>query len=237
MAAPYRPRFNIKTIFPRYGDSHVKERETILLPSKDSWKYLGVIINSKLNRNEHFSDIAAKAQQVLGLIQRTLHAAPLKCKSIAYKALVRPWLEYASTAWSAHTDKNTRLLKKVEKNAARFIHQNYDWNTSVTALKKDLNWPTLQQRRNTSDLIMWYKVHFGLVAINFPPIVLLSPRVSKFHHKLSYNQVQHRKKCFEYSYYVRTIPLWNSLPNSPASATSINSFQHLAAIHCGSQQP
>ena len=41
----------------------------------------------------------------------------------------------------------------------------------------------------------------------------------------------------EYSYYVRTIPLWNSLPNSPASATSINSFQRLAAIHCGSQQP
>ena len=220
-----------------YGDSHVKERETILLPSKDSWKYLGVIINSKLNWNEYCSDIAAKARQALGLIQRTLHAAPPKCKSIAYKALVRPRLEYASTAWSAHTDKNTCLLEKVQNNAARFVHQKYYWNTSVTALKKDLNWPTLQQRRNTSDLIMWYKVHFGLVAINFPPIVLLSPRVSKFHHELSYNQVQHRKKCFEYSYYVRTIPLWKSLPNSPASATSINSFQRLAEIHCGSQQP
>ena len=80
-------------------------------------------------------------------------------------------------------------------------------------------------------------VHFGLVAINFPHVVLLSPRVWKFHHELSYTQVQHRKKCFEYSYYVRTIPLWNSLPNSPASATSINNFQRLAAIHCGSQQP
>ena len=40
-------------------------------------------------------------------------------------------------------------------------------------------------------------------------IILLSPRVSKFHHELSDTQVQHRKKCFEYSYYVRTIPLWN----------------------------
>ena len=202
------------------------------LASKDSWKYLGVIIDSKLNWNEHCSDITAKAQQALGLIQRTLHTAPEKCKSIAYKALIRPRLGYASTAWSAHTDKNTRLLEKIQNNAARFVHQKYDWNTSVTASKKDLN-----SRHNTSDLIMWYKVHFGLVVINFPPVVLLSQHVSKFHHELSYTQIQHGKKCFEYSYYVWTIPLWNSLPNSPANATSIINFQCLAAIYCGLQQP
>ena len=90
----------------------------VTLASKDSRKYLGVIIDSRLNWNEHCSGIAAKAGQALGLIQRTLHTDLPKCKSITYKALVRPRLEYTSTAWSAHTDKHTRLLEKVQNNAA-----------------------------------------------------------------------------------------------------------------------
>ena len=133
---------------------------------------LGVIIDSKLNWNDHCTEIAAKARQALGLIQRTLQAATPKCKAIAYKALVRPCLEYASTAWNAHTAKNTRLLEGIKNNAARFVHRKYDWNTGVTALKQDLNWPTLLQRSKTHDLIMWYKIHFGIININFPSVVL-----------------------------------------------------------------
>ena len=211
----------------------------VALESKDSWKYLGVIIDSKLNWNDHCTEIAAKARQALGLIQRTLHAATPKCKAIAYKALVRPRLEYASTAWNAHTAKNTRLLESIQNNAARFVHRKYDWNTSVTALKQDLNWPTLLQRRKIHDLTMWYKIHFGLVNINFPPAVLPRPRNSqdRIYHELSFIQVQHRVACFGHTFYVRTIPLWNSLPVSPASATSLNCFQRLAATHCGSPQP
>ena len=142
-----------------------------------------------------------------------------------------------SASIRCYRQKNTRLLEKVPNNAAHFIHQKYDWSTSVIASNTDIKLPTLQQCRNTSDLIMWYKIHFSLVSIHFPLVVLLSPRVLKFHHELSYSQVQHWKKCFEYSYYVRTIPLLNSLPNLPTSATSINNFQHLVAIYCVSQQP
>ena len=74
----------------------------------------------------------------------------------------------------------------------------YDWNTSVTALKQDLNWPTLLQRCKTQDPIMWYKIHFGIVHINFPSVVLPRPRNSqdRLYHELSYIQVQHRVACF-----------------------------------------
>ena len=211
----------------------------VALDSKDSWKYLGIIIDSKLNWKDHCTEIAAKARQALGLIQRTLHAATPKCKAIPFKALVRPRLEYASTAWNTHTAKNTRLLEGIQNNAAWFVHRKYDWNTSVTALNQDLNWPTLLQRRKTHDLIMCYKIHFGLVNINFPSVVLPRLRNSqdRLYHELSYIQVQHRVACFGHTFYVRTIPLWNSFPVSPASATSLNCFQRLAATHCGSPQP
>ena len=124
------------------------------------------------------------------LIQRTLHTAPLKCKSTANKALVRHWLEYACLQLGAPiqtktlvSSKRSRITLHASSTRSQDDCPGRHWRrwrrastspvaTSVTALKKDLNWPTLQKRRNTSGLIMWYKVHFGLVAINFPPVVL-----------------------------------------------------------------
>ena len=85
---------------------------------KDSWKYLGIIIDSNLNWNEHCIEITRKAHEALGLIQRTLHAASPECKAIAYKALVHQHLGYASTAWNARTNKNTRFLESILNNAA-----------------------------------------------------------------------------------------------------------------------
>ena len=202
--------------------------------------YLGVIINSRLIWNDHCTKIITKARQALGLIQRTLHAATPKCKSIAYKAFVPPRLEYASTAWNAHTTKNTRLLKGIQNNAARFVHRKYDWNTSVTAFKQDLNLPTLLQRCKIHNCTMWYKIHLGIVDINFPSAVIPRPWNSQdlLYHVLSYIQVPHRVACFGHTFYVRTIPLWTPLdtPPPPCVASqryiSMNCFQRLAANHC-----
>ena len=75
-----------------------------------SWTYLGAVIDNKLTWNEHCDHVRKKALASLNLIQRTLHAAPRKCKELAYQTLVRPRLEYASAAWSPYTLGNkTRL--------------------------------------------------------------------------------------------------------------------------------
>ena len=72
-----------------------------------SWTYLGAVIDSKLNFNEHCEKKTKKALSSLAIIQRSLHAAPKDCKIVAYQSLVRPKLEYASTAWNPHTKKKT----------------------------------------------------------------------------------------------------------------------------------
>ena len=42
-------------------------------------------------------------------------------KSIAYKAIVRPCLEYASVVWSPHTVSDIDAIESVQKRAARWI--------------------------------------------------------------------------------------------------------------------
>ena len=74
--------------------------------------YLGVTISSDLNWLRHVTKNYNKASRTLGLLKRTLSPCSQNIKSIAYKMLVRPQLEYASEVWNPHTMK---CIKKIEQ--------------------------------------------------------------------------------------------------------------------------
>ena len=59
--------------------------------------YLGVEISKDLNWSRHIQKICNKANSMLGLLRRNIHCCPVEVKSIAYKSLVRPRLEYCNT--------------------------------------------------------------------------------------------------------------------------------------------
>ena len=101
--------------------------------------------------------------RALGVIQCTLHETPKSCRATASQALVKPKLEYASTAWSPQTPGKIRLLESVQNKSARFVCRDYSRTTSVSGLKSSLKWDSLESRRNTKDCVMWYKVHNHLV--------------------------------------------------------------------------
>ena len=100
-----------------------------------------------------------------GFLQRNLHGCPLQIKSNCYKALVKPILEYASIIWAPHIQKDIRVLEKVQRNAAHFVHNNYSHCASVSEMLRCLNWPTLAQGRNEQKLIMMFKIVYHLVDI------------------------------------------------------------------------
>ena len=58
--------------------------------------YLGVMISSDLDWLGHVTKVYDKASRTLGLLKRTLSPCSQNVKSIAYKMIVRPQLEYAS---------------------------------------------------------------------------------------------------------------------------------------------
>ena len=72
------------------------------LESVKSHPYLGVELTQSLNWNNHINNITTKANRSLGFIKRNLKRCPEQIKDQAYKSLVRPHLEYASSVWSPH---------------------------------------------------------------------------------------------------------------------------------------
>jgi hypothetical protein len=82
--------------------------------------------------------------------------ANTEIKSRAYQALVRPKLEYSCSVWDPHTNDQQQKLEKVQRRVARYVHNNYDYTSSTTAMINTLQWSTLAERRMKTRLILFY---------------------------------------------------------------------------------
>ena len=75
-----------------------------ILESTDSAKYLGINISEDLNWNNHIHEITSKANRTLGFVKRNVKTRNESVKELAYKTLVRPQVEYASSVRNPHTN-------------------------------------------------------------------------------------------------------------------------------------
>ena len=80
--------------------------------------YLGVTISSDRNWLRHAKKIYNKASRTLGFLNRTLSPCSQNVKSIAYKMLVRPQLEYASEVWNPYTMKCIQKIEQIQRNSS-----------------------------------------------------------------------------------------------------------------------
>jgi hypothetical protein len=191
----------------------------------DNAKYLGFIISKNLSWNNHVNNITKKSNSTLDFLRRNIRKCPQRAKTQAYNTFVRPSLEYAPTVWDPHTPANINKVESIQCRAPRFVTNNYDPRASVTTLLHDLNWPTIQHRRQLAKLIMMYRITYHLIEI--PSITYLIPsRSGTRGHNIRYIQPSTRVLANQYSLFPSTIRLWNNLPQTIVSSGSIDIFRH-----------
>lgn len=201
------------------------------LEKVENAKYLGVTLQSNLKWDKHINTITGKANQSLGFLRRNLKVSSTKVKDHAYKALVRPKLEYSSSVWDPHTKTQKDQIEKVQRRAARYASNRYHNTSSVTNMMQTLNWPPLEIRRTRSRLIMFYKIIHYVVAIH-PPNNLLITADQRSRHSTphSFRHIQTAKDTYKYSYYPRTVTQWNLLPPSVHTADTVDAFKALIPV-------
>ena len=121
-------------------------------------------LHEQLSWNFHTDVTAKKANRTRAFIARNIHSCPKNVKAACYTTLVRPMMEYATTAWAPHTVQNCHKLEQVQWCAARFACHRYEKTASVTAMMNDLKWESLETRRNNQRLTMFYRMQHNMVS-------------------------------------------------------------------------
>ena len=103
-------------------------------------KYLGVTIDRKLTWNDHIDNLTKKANNTRAFLQRNISSCPRAIKSRCYQTFVRPIVEYASTVWDPSTEKYTKAVENVQRQAARFVTNDYRRRSSVGNMLESLEW-------------------------------------------------------------------------------------------------
>ena len=186
-----------------------------------SAKYLGVTITEDLTWNKHIEKISASANRKLGFLKRNIKTKDSKLKEKAYKAIVRPSVEYCSTVWDPASNNLRTLLEKTQRRAARWVTGRYHNTSSVTGMLRDLGWRTLTDRRVDSRLIMLFKIKHGLVN------VLASDFFSLHRDNFHIKPIHAKSKYFNDSFFPRTINDWNKLPTNVISTDKLSLFRTL----------
>jgi hypothetical protein len=119
--------------------------------------YLGVVLQSNLKFTNHIANKINKAKRILGCVKMSLYQAPPKAKLMAYTALCRPIIEYASSVWDPTNKSLIHEIEMIQNNAIRFIN-NVKGRASITYAREKLGLHTLADRRKSNRLSLLLKI-------------------------------------------------------------------------------
>ena len=113
-------------------------------------------------------------------------------------------------------------FRRVLFRSARFTNSDYSRYSSVSAMKKELGWESLQARRKIGKVVLLYKI------LNTHLDVRLELRPSAVHPG-KFTQLHCRTVAYQRSFIPDTIIIWNSLPPSLTSVVTVDAFRSGAA--------
>jgi len=186
--------------------------------------YLGILFDSKMSFSPHISSIICKAMKTLNFIKRNLYKCSPETKCVAYTSLVRPLLEYGAAVWDPYLQKDIQNIEMVQRRAARWVKADYRYNSSVSSMLSDLQWPSLKHRRYITRLKLFYNIVHKASVLKIPDYFSYTTYPTRHHHPLHFEIPFSRTDNYRLSFYPRSIRDWNNLPTNTIECQSLELF-------------
>ena len=143
-----------KTHFTLFKSTRKKMESELILKINDTQisqvkhtKFLGVIIDERLNRKEHINIVANKISKLTGLLCKARHPATRSLiKSMCY-ALIYPYKFYGNVVWANTYQSNLNKIYKLQKKIVRVMAFK-DYNHSSKPLFNEQNILNVYQVNN-----------------------------------------------------------------------------------------
>jgi len=132
------------------------------------------------------SNITSKATRTLNFLKCNLCKRSLETKCVAYTSIVRPLLEYGSAVWEEYLQKDIYSIEMVQSRAARWVTSDYNYNSSVSTMLTNLQWPSLQHCRYITRLKIFYNMINSTSMLKIPPYFSNTSYPTRRHHPLRF---------------------------------------------------
>ena len=165
----------------------------------------------------------------MGIIFRTFtYLDPEMFKNL-YKSIVRPHLEYGTVIWSPMYKKDKIAIENVQRRATKLVRSCKD--LSYPERLRKLGLPSLEYRRERSDLIQVYKILNDIDKINKDKLLTLSAYGATRGHPKKIFKERPRLNIRANSFSNRVVNTWNNLPEHVVMAPSVNAFKSRLNTH------
>lgn len=124
-------------------------------------KYLGVIIDSKLNFEKHVDYICKKASRKVGVLNRIKNKIKTEQRICLYKSIIAPHFEYCPTIIFLLNETQIARLQKIQNRAMRAVMR-VNRRTSIKLMLDTLGWLSVRQRSILLTLQFIHKIKLGL---------------------------------------------------------------------------
>ena len=140
----------LSKLFHPFNNSQVSQTKT--------QKHLGLILDSKLNFNEHLKDVLDKISKTMGLVCKFQPILPRFSLLTIYKIFVKPHLDFGDIICDqTYKASFHRKLESIQYSACLAITGTIR-GTSYEKLNQELGLETLQSRRWFKKLCLFYKI-------------------------------------------------------------------------------
>lgn len=192
----------------------------------DHIKYLGFIIDKKLNFNEHIEYICKKIGKKIGFFKRIRNKLNVLTAINIYNTIIKPHFEYGSTIlYTCCTETHLERLQKLQNKAMRSILK-LNRYASINTMLNTLKWLSIKQRLALNTLKLIRKIKLGNAPDYLCEQIRYVGEVQPYSLRSADNFRLPRAatSSMQRSLFIKGFKLFNSLPNIVKTETNVNEF-------------
>ena len=187
-------------------------------------KDLGVTLDNRLRFATHINQIVARAFVRTNLLFKCFTSRDTATLVRAFIVYVRPLLEYASCVWSPYHITAIKQIESVQRKFTKKLPGLKDLSYSDRLVRSGIE--RLELRRIKHDLILTYKIYFGLM--NTTATDLFTPANTDHDtrgHKYKLMQSHCCVDVRKYFFAERIVKLWNNLSAQERDFSNLGNFK------------
>ena len=194
----------------------------------ESHKVLGLHIDKNLKWKTHINKTCSKINSKLALLRRITYFLTFDMKKLFYSSYILSHFDYACTLWGWAAKKDILKISILQKRAAKIILQK-PMRTPSKELFSELNWLTFDNRCKYHAAIVVYKCMHNMAPDYLKDIVTFCSN-SKYMLRSTTNKDLITNKpnslFIKKSFSFMCKEIWNALPPSLRSTSTITYFKH-----------